>query len=240
MTTYKGTTINQGLAFGRVYKLVKITEDIDNTVENIDQAAVLDMALAKSTEKLEEQVRTANMLYSDAVSIIFEAHKLMANDPLIVNRAKELIHQNHNAYDSYREAADEVIEEFSRMDSDYIRNRIIDIEDAVDRVLAAIEDLKYEIALNFENPRILVVDKLKPSLTLSLEKTSIIGVISETGSYNQHSGTILRTKDIPTIVIRGCMRLLDDQDTVLLDASEGALYVNPDRQFVDAYFKERG
>ncbi|MBN2697029.1 MAG: hypothetical protein JXR38_05760 [Bacilli bacterium] len=240
MINYRGITINPGVASGKVHKLVKLTDDTYKAAEKIDQIAVLEAALAKSTKMLDEQIATANMLYSDSISIIFEAHKLMANDPLVVDRAKELIRQGHNAYDSYQAAADEVIEKFVVMENEYLRNRIIDIEDAIDRVLAAIEDTVYEIQLDFSDPRILVVEKIKPSLVLNIEKSAIAGIISESGSYNQHSGTILRTRDIPTLIIDNCTRLFNDQDKVLLDASEGVAYINPEPNFINDFYRERG
>ena len=178
------------------------------------------------------------MLYPDAVSVIFEAHKLMVNDPLIIDRAKELIRSRHSAYDSYRQAADEIIEKFVRLENEYIRNRIIDIEDATDRVLATIEDVEYDRNTTFDEPTILVVEKMKPSLLLGLDKDMIVGLISETGSYNQHSGTIVRTRDIPAMVINGSFNNINDGDKILLDAYKGFAYVNPDQQLADRILEE--
>jgi len=238
LKVYEGIVINLGIVYGKAYKLRDAIQDDRKTKSNIDQLAVLETALAKSTQRLQEQITTSQMLYPDAVSAIFEAHKLMVNDPLIIDRAKELIRSRHSAYDSYRQAADEVIEKFLRLDNEYIRNRVIDIEDTTDRVLATIEDVEYDRRTAFGEPTILVVEKMKPSLLLGLDKDMIVGLISETGSYNQHSGTIIRTRDIPAMVISGSYNSINDGDRILLDAYKGHVYVNPDQQLANRILKE--
>jgi len=236
---YSGIVINQGIVYGNVFKLKQNFREGPKIASKTDQLSVFETALAKSTKKLEEQIKTTHMLYSETVSIIFEAHKLMVNDPIILDRARELIGEKHNAYDSYRQAADEVIDQFLRLNNEYIKNRIIDIEDATERVLSEIEELEYDLKTDFLEPKILLLDKMKPSILINLDKETIIGLISEEGSYNQHSGTIVRKRDIPTMVVEGLMDLIDDQDKILLDAIEGTVYINPDLDTVDKLMKER-
>lgn len=239
MKSYSGIVINQGIVYGSVFKLKQYYREDLKTSSKTDQMSVLENALVKSTKRLEEQIKTTHMLYSETVSIIFEAHRLMVNDPIILDRARELIGEKHNAYDSYRQAADEVIEKFLRMDNEYIKNRIIDIEDATERVLSEIEEIWYDSNMDFQEPRVLLLDKMKPSVLIDLDKDNIIGLIAEEGSYNQHSGTIVRKRDIPTMVVKGIMSIIGDQDKILLDAVEGTIYVNPDLDFVNKLLKER-
>ncbi len=239
MKIYSGIVINQGVVYGNVFKLKNNFREGSKTSSKIDQLLVFETALLRSTKRLEEQIKTTHMLYSETISIIFEAHKLMVNDPLILDRARELIREKHNAYDSYRQAADEVVEKFLRLDNEYIKNRIIDIEDATERVLSEIEELEYDLKTDFLEPKILLLDKLKPSTLINLDKETIIGLISEEGEYNQHSGIIVRKRDIPTMVVEGLMDLIDGQDKILLDAIEGNIYINPDLDTVNKLMKER-
>jgi len=239
LKSYSGIVINQGIVYGNVFKLRQNFREDPKTASKMDQLSVLETALVISTKRLEEQIKTTNMLYSESVSIIFEAHKLMVNDPIILDRARELIKEKHNAYDSYKQAADEVVEQFLRLKNEYIKNRIIDIEDATERVLSEIEELEYDLKTDFQEPKILLLDKMKPSILINLDKETIIGLISEEGSYNQHSGIIVRKRDIPTMVVKGLMNLIGDQDKILLDANEGTVYINPDLDTVDKIMKER-
>jgi len=234
-----GNVINRGIAYGRVYK--RFENEIINTPQShhIDQMDVLMTALSNSAQQLDELARITHYELSEGVSIIFEAHKLMINDPMILERAKALIAQNHSAYNAYRTASDEVIGVFEKLDNDYMKNRIIDIEDAAERVLSAIENVQYGFELKFPSPRILLLEKMKPSVLVNCHKDSILGIVSASGSYNQHSGTIVRIKDIPTLVIKGVMEAIHEKDRVLIDAVRGVLYRNPSMDFVNKLMKER-
>lgn len=239
MKQFEGVVVNQGIAYAKVYKLTSRFDDIMSYASEIDQQMVLEKALIKSTKRLEEQVNQANMRYNESISVIFEAHRLMASDPIIIDRAKALISEKHSAYDSYRQATDEIIQQFEVMDNEYMRNRIVDIEDATDRVLSAIQDTEYEIKLHFSSPRVLIVDKMKPSVLFNCDKASIAGIVSATGSYNQHSGTIVRIKDIPTMIVANITKLVTDHDFMLLDGDKGQIFVNPSTEFVNQLMKER-
>lgn len=240
MNEFKGMAIHPGLAYAKV-RIVKNPMTLGDALsEPIDQLQVLEDALKKSSAQLEEQIRTSERLFSEKISTIFEVHKLIINDPMIVDRAKALIEEHHNAYDSYQEAAEEVIERFDELENEYMRRRVIDIEDARDRVLAAIEATSYDLALEFDRPTIVMTEKMKPSLVMACSDSHVKGFIFQTGFYNQHSGTIIRTLGVPAVVVADAFCNIKDGDLVLLDADEKRLFVNPDTDFADDYLEEKG
>jgi len=234
-----GSIINRGIAFGKVYILRDNPLRSNRTAKQINQMAVLKAALSNSSEQLDQLARITHYEMSEGISIIFEAHKLMISDPLILERATTLINKGLSAYDAYHQAANEVIDTFSKLDNDYMKNRIIDIEDAAERVLSSIENVQYEIELHFPTPRLLILDKMKPSVLINCNRDSISGIISASGSYNQHSGTIVRMKEIPTLVIRNIMEQIQENDRGLIDGDQGLFYRNPTLDFVNELLKER-
>ncbi len=78
----------------------------------------------------------------------------MVNDPLLIEKAYQYIQEGKNAYEAYQLAANEFIDQFRELTDDYFRYRVIDIQDATDRVLYAIQDVEYEINLSFDSPRL--------------------------------------------------------------------------------------
>jgi len=234
-----GLVVNPGIAFGKVYILCS-DETFDSTVLQLpNQLEILNNALLESTKRIEEQIQTAHRDYSDRISVIFEAHKLMMNDSMILDKAKAKIQEGFSAYKAYKQSAQDAISLFKMHPNEYLRNRIVDIEDATDRVLSSILDKEYEVICTFDEPRILVMRKMKPSIFFNCDKENVAGFISQEGSYNQHSGMIARTKDIPGMIISNIFEHVKDNDYILLNAFEGEVFINPEIEFVNQRLEER-
>lgn len=234
MDAFKGLIINSGSVLGKAHIWTAPDVIIPRFDLYINQKEVLSKALIRSTKELEETISSSSALFSDTVSVIFQAHKLMANDPLLLEDAYQRIEQGESAYSAYKNAAGKVIAQFQTMTNQYMKNRIIDIEDATDRVLSAIVDTVYEQALVFPEPRILILDKMKPSVLYNSRKPSVIGFVSAEGAYDQHSGLIARAFDLPGLIVKNVKKIVREDDLLLIDAYEGVLYVNPTAEEIAA------
>ena len=235
MNFLSGLSIQNGIAYGKVHKLVPTTESKFDFDLYINQREVLQSALKSSTEAIENTIRNSSSVFNETVVMIFEAHKLMVKDPMLLQEAYQLIDQGTSAYEAYKTAANNIIDLFKSLANDYMRNRIIDIEDATDRVLYSIQDTEYELKLMFDQPRILVLPEMKPSMILNCDKEYISGFIVQNGSYDQHASYIARSKGIPGIIISNAMNLINETDQVLLDASKGIVYINPSKTILRQY-----
>jgi phosphoenolpyruvate-protein kinase (PTS system EI component) len=223
----KGLVINPGIVLGKAYIWNPSDEPAPAFDLLINQKEILSKALIRSTSELENAIASSNAMYSEAVSIIFEAHKLMASDPILLQETNHLIDEGLSAYDAYKKAAQHIISVFQTLTNTYMRNRIIDIEDATDRVLSAIVDSVYEQALQFPEPRILIIKKMKPSVLYNCRQPSVVGFISAEGAYDQHSGLIARTKGLPGLIVPDILKFIQQDDPILIDADEGVIYVHP-------------
>jgi phosphoenolpyruvate-protein kinase (PTS system EI component) len=163
----------------------------------------------------------------------------MVNDPILLEDAIEMISNGKSAYEAYRMAAQNIIALFQQMNNTYMKNRIVDIEDATDRVLSAILDVQYERALQFEEPRILILPKMKPSVLLNCHAPSVIGFVSAEGAYDQHSALIARTKGLPGLIVNSILEHIHENDLVLLDANSGVIYIHPTDELIGAICNER-
>jgi phosphoenolpyruvate-protein phosphotransferase (PTS system enzyme I) len=239
MEWHKGLIINPGVVLGKASIWVPTDEPAAPFDLFINQREVLTKALLHSTAELESAIASSNALYSDVVSVIFEAHKLMVNDPILLEDALAFIDSGYSAYESYRLAAQKVITHFMKLENEYMKNRIVDIEDATDRVLAAILDVQYEQALQFSEPRILILPKMKPSVLLNCHAPSVVGFVSAQGAYDQHSALIARTKDLPGLIVNDILTHVKDNDLVLLDADHGIVYLHPTEEAIQTIIKRK-
>ncbi len=164
----------------------------------------------------------------------------MVADPFLLDRAKQAIASGKNAYDSYRLAANEVILMFEQLPNSYMRDRVVDIEDVTDRVLRAIVDAEVSLELNFTEPRILVIQKLKPSVVALARHPQVVGIVSAEGTLNQHAARLMQTFEIPGVVIGNEIHKINNNDFILINATTGLVVVNPDNALVQQYFPEGG
>ncbi len=235
MNYLSGLTIQSGIAYGKIHKINPTKESETNLDLYINQKDILNQALQTSSEALEQAINLSTIEFNDRIAMIFEAHKLMVKDPMLLEETYRYIDQGMNAYQAYKTAAENIISQFKKLSSDYMVNRIIDIEDATDRVLYAIQDKTYELNLAFDHPKILVLPEMKPSLILNVDRKHISGFIVASGSYDQHASVIARKKGIPSIIIDNAMKLINEDDLVLLDGIKGIVYLNPSADILKNY-----
>ena len=235
MNELSGLTIQNGIAYGKIHKIIPTKESNVEFDLFINQKEILNRALQISSEELEKTISTSTLEYDDRIAMIFEAHKLMVKDPMLLEESYKCISQGMNDYQAYKTAAENITDQFKNLSSDYMVNRIIDIEDATDRVLLAIQDTTYELQLAFDQPRILAMPEMKPSIMLGVNRNHISGFIVESGSYDQHSSVIARKKGIPGMIVRDVMMVLNDNDWVLLDADKSVIYINPTKSLLNQY-----
>jgi len=235
MKRLSGLVIQKGIAYGKAH-LMAPAADLNSPLDlYINQKEILHQALKKSTLAIEKAIIQSKADDSDAVSMIFEAHKLMVNDPILIESAEQYIVEGLDAYHAYKKAADEIILQFQQLTNEYMRNRIIDIQDATDRVLYAIQNSEYVQRLIFDSPRILVVQTLKPSLIIGLDKQYVGGFLIEKGSYDQHASLIARHKKIPGMIIEDIVSLIRSKDWILMDANQGLIFINPTKEILVTY-----
>ncbi|HOW38235.1 MAG TPA: phosphoenolpyruvate-utilizing N-terminal domain-containing protein [Bacillota bacterium] len=239
MEILNGLVIQPGIALGKAHIWISSEEHPFYFDLQVNQKELLEQSLKKSTVDLEETISSAQILYPDSVALVFEAHKLMVNDPLLLEDAFRLIAEGKSAYEAYRQAAKTIIAQFETIDNTYMRNRIVDIEDATDRVLSSISDKEYEHALRFSEPRILIIPKMKPSILVNCHPDSIAGFVSAEGAYDQHSGNIARTKTLPGMVSFDITKKVRQDDLVLLDANRGKIFINPTPALIREISREK-
>ena len=120
-----------------------------------------------------------------------------------------------------------MLSEFEKIDNEYMLGRIVDIIDATDQVKVALKSIDAKTLKNFDEPTILILKELKPSVIYKLNNTNVVGFISEKGFYHQHSGIIARTIQVPGIVCADVFNKVTVDDYVLLNANEGIIEINP-------------
>ncbi len=235
----KGIKASNGIVIAPAYKLNSQVIQIVNQISDQSEIELnrLHDALYKSRQDL-ELIKSRTLEDIDAESAaIFEAHIQMLQDPMILDKVTDKInHDNYTAEYAYSTISDEMINMFTEMDNDYMKERASDVKDISQRVLAHLLNITLNNPNYITKEAIVISDDLTPSDTAQLNKRYVKGFITEMGGSTSHSAIMARTLEIPAIV--GASSVIDNVNTgdlIILDGNKGIVHVNPSSDLLKEY-----
>ena len=86
---------------------------------------------------------------------------------------------------------------------------------------------------------VIVAKDLTPSMTAGINPQNVVGIVTELGGRTSHSAILARALEIPAVVaVNGFLNQVKNGDEIVLDGSEGDVYVNPQTE-VRAEYQSR-
>ncbi len=238
----RGRGAAPGLIESKVY-LMRNTEEfvrmysIDNPVDEINRFR---FALEETKKDLIETQNKVEEKIGDEYKGIFEAQILALEDRHVIEKTeKEIKKLSKNADFIYNSIVSDIINEMNQIDDDYLKERIYDIKDILNRVLRKLKR-KNNREVKLENPVILASNNFSPSDLINIEKGMINGLICETGSITSHFAIMARAMNIPSVVgVSNLMNSLHMWDNLIIDGFTGIVIVDPDETSRKNYVKKR-
>jgi phosphotransferase system enzyme I (PtsI) len=162
---------------------------------------------------------------------IFEPQILMLDDVEMVQGTISYIRDNHlAAARAFELRMLELQSEWSRSGHPMILDRLNDLLDIQVRVLHRLLGMP-EPGFSFENidHRVIIVARdLTPTITVQLDRDSILGIATDAGTRTSHSAIIARSLNIPCVVSLGDLSTqLKQGQELILDGREGRVIVDP-------------
>ncbi|MFO7273429.1 MAG: phosphoenolpyruvate--protein phosphotransferase [Bacillota bacterium] len=157
---------------------------------------------------------------------ILTAHQLMLQDPDLHNLVEEAILAGAIAEEAVQKAADQFAAALEALDDAYLRERAADVRDVGRRLVAALAGRKLGIVL--ERPSIVVARDLAPTDTISIERSLLLGIVTEQGGPTSHTTILARSWGIPAVVAApGVLEAAADGMIVALDGDRGEVVLDP-------------
>ena len=230
MIQIQGKGVSQGVAIGPLYFFQRVsTEVTECTVTDIaaEQARMAE-AREKSMEQLNDLADKCREEAGEDSAILFETHAMFVEDDDFVEAIDEAIAGGQNAEYAVQQAAAQFAEMFAAMDDPYMRERAADVKDVARRLINNLLGV-VEGGIASDVPVILCADDLAPSETLQLDKSKILGFVTEGGSGSSHTAILARTMGIPAIIGVGKQVKAEYAGReVIVDGGTGAVVVDAD------------
>jgi multiphosphoryl transfer protein len=193
----------------------------------------LDKAIAAVDAELNSTVRDASQRGAVGAAGIFTVHRVLLEDPTLVDAARDLISLGKSAGFAWREAIRTQIAILANVDDALLAERAADLRDISKRVLRALGLANTAVRVLPEEA-VLAADEFTPSDLSSLDRTRVTALVMARGGATSHAAIIARQLGLPALVAMGdALHLIAEDTQVVVDATNGRLEYAPSARDVE-------
>lgn len=235
MVQVRGTSILPDIAIGKIkfYPEPPQPEAVSARTPEEERDRV-SRACAQAAEQLEGLRRRALAEAGEEEAAILEIHRMLLEDEDFRDAVEEGISAGASAEYAVNQAGERIARLFARMD-EYMQARAADILDIASRLVRVLSGAG---ELELSEPSILMARDLAPSTTIQLDRSRLLGFVTQEGSPNSHTAILSRTLNIPALVqTRICPEW--DGQLAVLDGVHGVLCIQPDEGTLEELAKTR-
>ncbi len=157
---------------------------------------------------------------------ILTAHQLMLQDPELQNLVEAAIRDGQPAEEAVRTATEQFAAMLEALDDEYLRERAADVRDVGRRLVAALTGRTVGVVL--QRPSVVVARDLAPTDTIGIDRSLLLGIVTEQGGPTSHTTILARSWGIPAVVATaGVLEAASDGMTVALDGDAGEVVLDP-------------
>ncbi len=241
----KGIPASPGISIGKAFlfdaRRIIVSE------KNIKQEAVpkeiarFEEALIKTrSEILDIQKKITKEMGSHHAEI-FNAHLLVLEDRMLIEEVIDGLKKEHKCVEHvFTKVLDKYIKVFSKMNDEYLKERISDIDDVGKRILRNLLGAKEKSLSNLKQRVIVVAYDLSPSDTATMHKKNVMGFVTDIGGRTSHTAIMAKSLEIPAVVgLETATKKIKAGDMLIVDGAEGVAILNPDKATLKKYQARR-
>ena len=174
---------------------------------------------------------------------IFSAHLLVLEDTVLIDEVITRIKAEHLSVEYiFQDVLKKYMRAFSKIDDEYLRERVSDITDVGRRVLKNLVGAKHAALSELKEPVVVIAYDLAPSDTASMHKQNVIAFTTDIGGRTSHTAIMARSLEIPAVVgVEEATSVIKNGDLVIVDGNKGILIVYPSQETIKSYeFQKKG
>jgi phosphotransferase system enzyme I (PtsI) len=204
--------------------------------ETAQEVARFRASVEKSRKDLKRLQTALKRSQSPESAFLVEAHILILQDRLFVDRIIETIQsETNNAEWAVHQVSDELYRAYDQLQDDYLRERRGDLEDIVRRLLHNLQPRPSRSRPKLPVDAVIVGRSVAPSTLFEMRLHSVVGVVAETGSPLSHTAIMARSMGIPAVMGVHDVSAIMSGDCVIVDGHRGVVIASPDRGTLQHY-----
>ena len=237
-----GIPVSRGMAIGRAVILASARLDVAHYFidPGTEDAEIERLRAARRVVRAELDTLKAD-LPSDAppeMAAFIDVHKLLLDDrQMALDTITWIRQRRYNAEWALTAQLDVISRNFEEMDDAYLRERIADVEQVVERVLRALSgSAGLARSASGDGDLVLIAHDIAPADMLQFKTGVFKGFVTDVGGKTSHTAIVARSLDIPAVVgARSAGSLIRQDDLVIIDGDSGLLIVDPSPVILDDY-----
>jgi phosphoenolpyruvate-protein phosphotransferase (PTS system enzyme I) len=220
---------------GRIVRVFLPPEQLDSEIARFREAVRI------AQQQVEEAIERLRAALGSERAYILEAHLLMLQDRTIGEEVENFIRDNRaNAEWAVRDISNQLLDVYSQITDDYLRERGSDVADITHRLIKILSGTKTRDINQLADRAIIVADDLLPSLAADLNPRRILGFVTNVGGWASHTSIIARSLNIPAVVgVRNVASRVRSGETVIIDGTTGTVILNPSPETFRFYSEQR-
>ena len=229
----KGIPTSPGIAIGKTLflsqkswkperKNIKL-EDVDAELERLKNA------LSITSRSIENTRSKATKELGEIVGRIFDSHLLILEDELLFEEVREKVRLELVAVDyALYTVMSKTYNSLMAHQKDYFRERADDIRDVGLRLLLNLSGQGDKFESQSEEPVIIAARIITPSEIVHLDRSKLLGVMTDIGGATSHTAILTRALEVPAVVgLKKVSMLADVTDMSVINGNSGKVIINP-------------
>jgi phosphotransferase system enzyme I (PtsI) len=239
--TLVGLGVSPGIAIGKplivenrplpVMRVPLSPSQLEPEVTRLRQSA------KRAARHLGGLAKDAGHTFGAEYASIFEAHRLMLEDPSLLDEVERLIRAEAvNAEWALEQVTHKLLAQFEKLGDVYLRERQTDVLDIAAQLQRELQGRASPTFGHGGELGILVADDIPPSQAIQLASRGVSAFASETGGLTSHTTIIAKSLGIPAVVgVAGLVDATEKARLVIVDGFEGHILVDPDPALIQVY-----
>lgn len=239
---FVGIGVSPGIVTGKIFiygrNEIPVSHRAITESEIPHEITRLENALGETRSQLHEIRHRVAADLGESDAIIFDAHLLVLEDPMLLDEVVKEIKDGKNAEMAFEHFVGRYIKTLSSITDDYLRERAADIKDVAHRVIRNLQGHQFQDLRALDEPSIVLGYDLSPSDTAMMDRHKVIGFGTDIGSKTSHTAIMARAMDIPAVVgLHDASQQVESGAHALLDGYSGVLIINPTEKTLFEYGK---
>ncbi|MCC5022003.1 MAG: phosphoenolpyruvate--protein phosphotransferase [Candidatus Synoicihabitans palmerolidicus] len=236
-----GISASPGIAYGPTFVYRKAELEVPEYLVTAERCEAeierLNVALMQTRGQISRIRDQVEKNLGPEEARIFDAHLLVLEDQALISETeREIQTSGKNVEACFNLVSQRYIRAFAEIDDEYLRERAGDIRDVTSRVLHNLLGQTAENLNELLGRRIVVADDITPSDAATLDRSSAMGLVTESGSKTGHAVIVARSMKVPAVVgVREVMDQVENGEEVIVDGYDGVVIIRPSAQALFRY-----
>jgi len=240
----KGIPVSKGVAIGKAYLLDRskfciLKQELEeNEVER--EIERFRNAIAKTKLQMTD-IKNRAVKIADKYAVILDTYTLLLDDDILVNDTIENIRKHRtNAEWTLNQTLQNFLNMFDNINDDYLKGKKDDLDLLVQAILRNLVGHSQETISDIHEPVIIVTHSLSPSDTLTMPRSFIKGLATETGGKTSHVGIFAAALGIPAVTgVKELTSQINSGENIIIDGIDGEVIRRPTEENTQYYLKKQ-